>query len=130
MNDLAESQLLKAVKDGNMSAIAFWLRSRHTSYSNKLEIVDIPEREELTKEQKSRVGVYIGITEHGNVETEHEIYNIAQYNYDVKYWTHHHNPRTVANNPAGEVTLNLEITGPHYCMGAACAAGNIGITQG
>lgn len=85
---------------------------------------------ELTKEQKSRVGVYIGITEHGNVETEHEIYNIAQYNYDVKYWTHHHNPRTVANNPAGEVTLNLEITGPHYCMGAACAAGNIGIIQG
>ena len=55
MNDLAESQLLKAVKDGNMSAIAFWLRSRHTSYSTKLEIVDIPEREELTKEQKEIV---------------------------------------------------------------------------
>ena len=85
---------------------------------------------ELTKSQKSRVGVYVGITEHGNVETEHEIYNISQHNYDVKYWTHHHNPRTVANNPAGEITLNLEITGPHYCMGAACAAGNIGIIQG
>ena len=55
MNDLAESQLLKAIKDGNMSAIAFWLRSRHASYSNKLEIVDIPEREELTKEQKALV---------------------------------------------------------------------------
>src|SRR5205085_6858110 len=37
------------------------------------------------------------------------------------------NPRTVANNPAGEVTLNLSITGPHYTLGAACAAGNIGI---
>ncbi|MGL6225301.1 MAG: beta-ketoacyl-[acyl-carrier-protein] synthase family protein [Thermoguttaceae bacterium] len=79
---------------------------------------------------KSRVGVYIGITEHGNVETENEIYNIKQFDYDCKMWSHHHNPRTVANNPAGEVTLNLGITGPHYCIGAACAAGNAGIIQG
>lgn len=55
MNDLAESQLLKAVRDGNMVAIAFWLRSRHTSYGNKLEIVDTQDREELTKEQKAVV---------------------------------------------------------------------------
>ena len=79
---------------------------------------------------KSLVGVYLGITEHGNVETENEIYNIKQYDYDCKMWSHHHNPRTVANNPAGEVTLNLGITGPHYCLGAACAAGNAGIIQG
>ncbi len=79
---------------------------------------------------KSRMGVYLGITEHGNVETENEIYNISQYGYDVKYWSHHHNPRTIANNPAGEVTLNLGITGPHYTLGAACAAGNIGFIQG
>ncbi|MCX7047744.1 MAG: beta-ketoacyl-[acyl-carrier-protein] synthase family protein [Candidatus Sumerlaeota bacterium] len=79
---------------------------------------------------KSRVGVFLGITEHGNVETENEVFALAQYNNDVKYWTHHHNPRTVANNPAGEVTLNMGITGPHFCLGAACAAGNIGILQG
>lgn len=79
---------------------------------------------------KSRVGVYLGITEHGNVETENEIHNIAQFNNDTKYWTHHHNPRTVANNPAGEVTMNMGITGPHYTIGAACAAGNAGIIQG
>lgn len=78
---------------------------------------------------KSRVGVYVGITEHGNVETEQEIFNISQFNYDTKVWTHHHNPRTVANNPAGEVTINLGITGPHYTIGAACAAGNAGIIQ-
>jgi 3-oxoacyl-[acyl-carrier-protein] synthase II len=77
----------------------------------------------------SRVGVYIGITEHGNVETENEIYNLSQFNYDTKFWTHHHNPRTVANNPAGEVTINLGITGPHYTIGAACAAGNAGLIQ-
>ncbi len=78
---------------------------------------------------RSRVGVYLGITEHGNVETENEIYNISQYDNDVRYWTHHHNPRTVANNPAGEVTLNMDITGPHYTIGAACAAGNAGLIQ-
>jgi 3-oxoacyl-[acyl-carrier-protein] synthase II len=79
---------------------------------------------------KSRVGVYLGTTEHGNVETENEVHAISKYDYDTKYWSHHHNPRTVANNPAGEVTLNMGITGPHYAIGAACAAGNLGIIQG
>jgi 3-oxoacyl-[acyl-carrier-protein] synthase II len=64
------------------------------------------------------------------VETENEIYNIKQFDYDCTTWSHFHNPRTVANNPAGEVTLNLKITGPHYCVGAAWAAGNAGIIQG
>ena len=78
---------------------------------------------------KDRIGVYIGTTEHGNVETENEIYNISKFDYDTRYWTHHHNPRTVANNPAGEITINLGITGPHYTIGAACAAGNAGLIQ-
>ena len=79
---------------------------------------------------RDRVGVFLGITEHGNVETENEVYNLSQFNYDVKFWSHYHNPRTVANNPAGEVTINLGITGPHYTIGAACAAGNLGCIQG
>jgi 3-oxoacyl-[acyl-carrier-protein] synthase II len=79
---------------------------------------------------RSRIGVYVGLTEHGTVETENEIFNISQYNYDVKYWTHHHNPRTVLNNPAGEITMSLGITGPHYAIGAACAAGNASLIQG
>lgn len=79
---------------------------------------------------RSRVGIYIGVTEHGNVETENEIYNIKGFDYDTTYWSHHHNPRTVANNPAGEIALNMGITGPHYTIGAACAAGNAGIIQG
>ena len=44
---------------------------------------------------RAATGVYIGLTEHGTVETENEVYNIGQYGYDVNYWTHHHNPRTV-----------------------------------
>jgi 3-oxoacyl-[acyl-carrier-protein] synthase II len=79
---------------------------------------------------KKRVGVFIGTTEHGNVETEQQIYEMRQFNDDVKYWSHYHNPRTVSNNPAGEVTINMGITGPHFVVGAACAAGNLGIIQG
>lgn len=79
---------------------------------------------------RASVGIYIGVTEHGNVETENEIYQLKTFDYDTKFWSHHHNPRTVANNPAGEVSLNLGVTGPHYTIGAACAAGNAGLIQG
>lgn len=77
-----------------------------------------------------KCGVFIGITEHGNVETENEIYEIGKFDYNTKYWSHYHNPRTVANSPAGEVTVNLGITGPHFTLGAACAAGNLGCVTG
>ena len=82
------------------------------------------------KIDKSTVGIYVGVTEHGNVETENEIYLLKGYDYDTQFWSHHHNPRTVANNPAGEISLNMGVTGPHYTVGAACAAGNAGIIQG
>lgn len=85
---------------------------------------------DLNSIDKSMVGVYLGITEHGNVETEEEIYQLHQNNMDISLWSHHHNPRTVANSPAGEVNLNLGITGPHYTIGSACAGGNMGIIQG
>jgi 3-oxoacyl-[acyl-carrier-protein] synthase II len=85
---------------------------------------------ELDSLDRSRVGVYVGITEHGNVETENEVHALKEYDNDVKYWSHHHNPRTVANNPAGEVTINMGITGPHYTVGAACAGGNAGLING
>jgi 3-oxoacyl-[acyl-carrier-protein] synthase II len=78
---------------------------------------------------RSRIGIYVGTTEHGNVETENEIHNISQFDFDTRYWSHHHNPRTVANNPAGEVSVTLKITGPAYTIGAACAAGNCGLIQ-
>lgn len=84
----------------------------------------------LDQIDRSRVGVFIGITEHGNVETENEVFELHQNNLDTKLWSPHHNPRTVANSPAGEVTINLNITGPHYTIGAACAGGNAGIIQG
>ncbi|WP_457573481.1 beta-ketoacyl-[acyl-carrier-protein] synthase family protein [Desulfolithobacter sp.] len=85
---------------------------------------------DFSQYDRARTGVYIGLTEHGTVETENEVYNISRFDYNVDYWTHHHNPRTVLNNPAGEITMNLGITGPHYSVGAACAAGNAALIQG
>ncbi len=79
---------------------------------------------------KANVGIYVGVTEHGNVETENELYQLKSFDYDTKFWSHHHDPRTVANNPAGEISLNLGITGPHYTIGRSLAAGNAGLIQG
>ncbi len=84
---------------------------------------------DISEYDPAKIGVYIGLTEHGTVETENEVYNISQYGHNTDYWTHHHNPRTVLNNPAGEITMNLGITGPHYVIGAACAAGNASLIQ-
>jgi 3-oxoacyl-[acyl-carrier-protein] synthase II len=85
---------------------------------------------DVAKRDRSRIGVYVGTTEHGNVETENQIHEVAQYAFDLSFWSHHHNPRTVANNPAGETALAFGITGPAYCIGAACAAGNLGLIHG
>src|ERR1700722_8739701 len=51
---------------------------------------------DLASTPKDRVGIYIGCTEHGNVETENEIYAISKFGYDTKFWSHYHNPRGVA----------------------------------
>ncbi|MFT5290526.1 MAG: 3-oxoacyl-[acyl-carrier-protein] synthase II [Planctomycetota bacterium] len=85
---------------------------------------------DLDTVDRARIGVYTGTTEHGNVETENEIHEVAKFGFDLSYWSHHHNPRTVANNPAGEITLNMGLHGPAYSLGGACAAGNLGLIQG
>ncbi|MCX6810140.1 MAG: phBC6A51 family helix-turn-helix protein [Candidatus Berkelbacteria bacterium] len=51
INDLAESQLVTLIKDGNISAIFYWLNHRHGKYSNKLEITTKGGSDELTHEQ-------------------------------------------------------------------------------
>lgn len=84
----------------------------------------------LIEKDTSKIGVYVGTTEHGNVETENEIYNISKYNYDLQFWSHHLSSKIVSNNPAGEITVNLKIKGPHFCIGGACAASNLAIIQG
>jgi 3-oxoacyl-[acyl-carrier-protein] synthase II len=95
-----------------------------------LELSDGPADGASMPIDRSRIGIYVGTTEHGNVETENQIHEVSQYAFDLSFWSHHHNPRTVANNPAGEVSLAFGITGPAYAIGAACAAGNLGLIHG
>ncbi len=57
INDLAESQLLSAIQDKNMTGIIFWLKHRHPSYGNRLEITGHLKHSEndLTREEKALV---------------------------------------------------------------------------
>ncbi len=57
VNDLAESQLIGAVKDRNIQAIMYWLRHHHTDYTNRLEVMAKvqTQQEELTDEQAAVV---------------------------------------------------------------------------
>lgn len=55
INDLAESQLLSAIHDKNMTAIIFWLKNRHRDYAQKLEISAKPEDKKLTPEERKMV---------------------------------------------------------------------------
>lgn len=81
-------------------------------------------------EFKNRVGVYIGISEHGSSELEEELKNLHKKKATDNYWSPFHMPRIIANAPAGEVCLAHKIHGPHMTLGGACAAGNLGILQG
>ena len=38
MNDMAESQLLSAIKDKNMTAIIFWLKHHHGDYTTRVKV--------------------------------------------------------------------------------------------
>ena len=56
INDMAESQLIKAIQNGNMTGIIFWLKNHHQTYANKLELsAKVKNDEELTMEQKKVV---------------------------------------------------------------------------
>lgn len=56
VNDLAESQLIGAVKDRNFSAIMYWLKHHHPSYKTKIQIEgELEITEEIDPEQKEIV---------------------------------------------------------------------------
>ncbi len=66
INDLAESQLVAAIKDQNLTAIIFWLKNHHTDYADKIQVstdqkpIDsnlTPEEERLVKKALKMAGV-------------------------------------------------------------------------
>jgi hypothetical protein len=54
INDLAESQLMSAIREKNMTGIIFWLKHHHPAYTTRVEVTAKVKHEnpELTEEQK------------------------------------------------------------------------------
>jgi len=63
MNDYAESQLLSAIKDKNLTAIIFWLKNKHKDYSTRIELTGHLQSslDPLTAEQKELVNKAISL---------------------------------------------------------------------
>lgn len=56
VNDIAESQLLSAIKEQNMTAIIFWLKHHHKMYATKVEITTpVKQMEKLDPDQEKLV---------------------------------------------------------------------------
>ncbi len=55
VNDMAESQLMSAIKDKNMTGIIFWLKHHHPAYATRVEVTTNNKNQdiELTDEQKA-----------------------------------------------------------------------------
>jgi ACT domain-containing protein len=74
INDLAESQLLAAIKEQNLTAIIFWLKNHHGDYADKIQVstdnkpIDnnlTPEEEKLVKKALQMAGII-------NLSTKHD----------------------------------------------------------
>jgi hypothetical protein len=57
VNDMAESQLMSAIRDKNLTAIIFWLKHHHSTYATRVEVLAKIKRddEQLTPEQEELI---------------------------------------------------------------------------
>jgi hypothetical protein len=56
INDMAESQLLNAIKDRNLTGIIFWLKNHHQAYTDKLKISgNLVTENKLSEEQEKDI---------------------------------------------------------------------------
>jgi predicted DNA binding protein len=56
VNDMAESKLITAIKEQNLTAIIFWLKHHHSAYATRVELaVRQPVSEQLTPDQEAVV---------------------------------------------------------------------------
>lgn len=80
INDMAESQLISAIKEGNLTGIIFWLKNHHKQYSPKLEVTTKNPEIPLTDEQKEIIRQSLNMafslnledTKDGNTDTKQE----------------------------------------------------------
>lgn len=56
VNDMAESQLIKSIKDGNMTGIIFWLKHHHKDYETRVKVSgQLKNGDKLTPEQEQEI---------------------------------------------------------------------------
>ena len=57
VNDMAESQLMSAIRDKNLTAIIFWLKHHHAKYATRVEVTAQLKNmdEKLSSEQEALV---------------------------------------------------------------------------
>lgn len=80
INDMAESQLITAIKNGNLTGIIFWLKNHHKNYSPKLEVTTKNTEVPLNDEQKEIIRQSLNMafslnlvdTQNGTTETKSE----------------------------------------------------------
>ncbi len=80
INDMAESQLIAAIKNGNLTGIIFWLKNHHKNYSPKLEVTTKNTEIPLTDEQKEIIRQSLNMafslnlvdTQNGTTDTKSE----------------------------------------------------------
>jgi hypothetical protein len=80
VNDLAESQLINAIKVQNLTAITYWLKHHHKSYKTRIEIEGAvstihelsPEQEELMRKAFNLAGINIQDYDPNNNPTEEQ----------------------------------------------------------
>ncbi len=75
VSDMAESQLMSAIRDKNMTAIIFWLKHHHPSYATKVEILTSTKfkDEPLTEEQKHAIKIALGLVELNSQDKGEEV---------------------------------------------------------
>lgn len=72
INDLAESKLISAIQDQNMTGIIFWLKNNSSHYTDKVELTHKLNRgdEVLSPEQKILIEKALRLTNNINLEKE------------------------------------------------------------
>lgn len=73
INDFAESQLINAIKEQNITAVFYWLNHRHPAYSNKLEIsANVNTEQKLTPEQEASIRNALTLASFPNKNNQNE----------------------------------------------------------
>lgn len=69
INDMAESQLLSAIRDKNLTAIIFWLKHHHQAYETRIELRQAISKteEKLTPRQEEIIKEALKITSEDKV---------------------------------------------------------------